>query len=177
MYTDWIGWRGRRGDELPAAGGAARFKPDQGVEARPLRATNAITNRKLEMVFECARASCGIVRHAALSHPTHARHTRRRGLPYSPCASCRRPAARARPVPGRAGVATRGRTACQRLRALRGPRAAADAPRTWRTRSVVARAPGSAAACGNAICKEKSEKMCYLIEQGHIRRTAVSAAR
>ena len=50
MYTDWIGWRGRRGDELPAAGGAARFKPDQGVEARPLRATNAITNRKLEMV-------------------------------------------------------------------------------------------------------------------------------
>ena len=69
MYTDWIGWRGRRGDELgqlPAAGGAARFKPDQGVEARPLRATNAITNRKLEMVFECARASCGIVRHAAL---------------------------------------------------------------------------------------------------------------
>ena len=66
MYTDWIGWRGRRGDELPAAGGAARFKPDQGVEARPLRATNAITKRKLEMVFECARASCGIVRHAAL---------------------------------------------------------------------------------------------------------------
>ena len=104
MYTDWIGWRGRRGDELPAAGGAARFKPDQGVEARPLRATNAITNRKLEMVFECARASCGIVRHAALSHPTHAATPA--GAVY-----------RTRPVPA-AGGPRRGRGRCRAAPAL-----------------------------------------------------------
>ena len=100
MYTDWIERRGRRGDELPAAGGAARFKPDQGVEARPLRATNAITNRKLEMVFECARASCGIVRHAALRSkpkatipPARQRH-RPAGPVYRTRALCQLPAAR-----------------------------------------------------------------------------------
>ena len=143
MYTDWIGWRGRRGDELPAAGGAARFKPDQGVEARPLRATNAITNRKLEMVFECARASCGIVRHAALrSKPKATKHyptgppptmppTRRRSTVLALCPAAggpRRGRGRCRAAPAlppAGGLPASGFARC----AVRGLRLT---PRTWR---------------------------------------------
>ena len=61
MYTDWIGWRGRRGDELPAAGGAARFKPDQGVEARPLLL------RRVGLI-ECIEEDDHILRATSLDH-------------------------------------------------------------------------------------------------------------